>query len=46
MKVNDYIMTTIYGRATRVKVLAIHAFGTLDVQRADGQCFRLTGGAL
>jgi hypothetical protein len=46
MKVNDYINTTVYGHLIRVKVIAIHPFGTVDVQRADGQCFRLTGGAL
>jgi hypothetical protein len=43
MKIGDIITTTIYGRAVRVKVLAIHAAGTIDVQRADGQCFRVSG---
>lgn len=46
MKVNEYIITAIYGHLIRVKVLALHPFGTIDVQRADGQCFRITGGAL
>lgn len=43
MKINDYITTTIYGRNVRVKVIAIHAAGTIDVMRADGQCFRVSG---
>lgn len=43
MKINDYITTTIYGRSVRVKVIAIHAGGTIDVMRADGQCFRVSG---
>jgi hypothetical protein len=43
MKIGDYITATIYGRALRVKVLAIYAAGTIDVERADGQCFRVSG---
>jgi hypothetical protein len=43
MKIGDYITATIYGHAVRCKVLAIHAAGTVDVQRADGQCFRISG---
>jgi hypothetical protein len=43
MKIGDYITATIYGRAVRVKVLAIHTAGTIDVERADGQCFRISG---
>jgi hypothetical protein len=43
MKIGDYITATIYGCATRVKVLAIHAAGTIDVERADGRCFRVSG---
>ena len=46
MKINDYITTTIFGHEVRVKVLAVHSFGTIDVQRADGKCFRITGGPL
>jgi hypothetical protein len=43
MKIGDYINVSIYGRRIRVRVLKIHAFGTVDVQRADGACFRVSG---
>lgn len=43
MKINDYITTTIYGHNVRVKVLAIHPGGTINVMCADGQCFRVSG---
>jgi hypothetical protein len=43
MKIGDIITATIYGHAVRCKVLAIYAAGTIDVQRADGQCFRISG---
>jgi len=43
MKIGNYITTTIYGRAVRVLVLAIHRGGAIDVQRADGRCFRVSG---
>jgi hypothetical protein len=43
MKIGDYITTTIYGRVTRVKVLVIHAAGTIDVECANGACFRVSG---
>jgi hypothetical protein len=43
MKIGDYINVSIYGAPQRVLVLKIHAFGTVDVQRADGQCFRVSG---
>lgn len=43
MKIGDYITTTVYGKPVRVLVLKIHPSGTVDVQRADGQCFRVSG---
>ena len=43
MKIGDIITATIYGHAVRCKVLAIHAAGTIDVERFDGQCFRISG---
>jgi hypothetical protein len=43
MKPGDYITTLIYGRAVRVFVLAIHRGGSIDVQRSDGKCFRISG---
>lgn len=43
MKIGDYITVQVYGAPARVLVLKIHPFGTVDVQRADGLCFRVTG---
>jgi hypothetical protein len=43
MKPGNYITTTIYGHAVRVLVLAVHRGGSIDVQRADGKCFRISG---
>jgi len=43
MKTGDYINISLYGATQRVLVLKIHAFGTVDVQRADGKCFRISG---
>ena len=43
MKIGQYIYIDLYGRPERVLVLAIHRAGTIDVQRADGQCFRVSG---
>jgi hypothetical protein len=43
MKINDIIKLPVYGKLVSVRVIAIHAFGTIDVQRADGSCFRITG---
>lgn len=35
---------TLYGRATQVRILKIHPFGTVDVPRlSDGACFRVSG---
>lgn len=43
MKTGEYINVTFYGKTLRVLVLKVHAFGTVDVQRADGACFRVSG---
>ena len=43
MKIGDYITTIIFGKTQRVLVLAIHCAGAVDIQRADGQCFRVSG---
>lgn len=43
MKIGQYIHISLYGRLERVQVLAIHRAGTIDVLRADGQCFRVSG---
>ena len=43
MQVNTYINASIYGRVQRVLVLAIHRGGAIDVECADGRCFRISG---
>lgn len=43
MKAGQYIHISLYGRTERVLILAIHRAGTIDVQRRDGQCYRVSG---
>ena len=43
MKIGDYITATINGHDVCVLILAINGAGTIDVQRADGKCFRVSG---
>jgi hypothetical protein len=43
MKVGQYINLALYGNIERVLVLAVHRAGTIDVQRSDGKCFRVSG---
>ena len=43
MKIGQYIHISLYGRLERVRILAAHRAGTIDVQRADGKCFRVSG---
>lgn len=43
MKPGHYIRISLYGHLEKVKVLAIHRAGTIDVQRHDGKCFRVSG---
>ena len=31
------------GKVQTVKVLAVHPFGTLDIETESGHCFRVTG---
>ena len=42
-QVNQYIILTVYGKPQSVKVLAVHSFGTIDIQTKTGKCFRITG---
>lgn len=42
-KINDIVTITIYGRAMRARVLAVHRAGTLDVQIKTGECYRVSG---
>ena len=43
MKIGQYIHISLYGRLERVLVLAIRRAGTIDVQRSDGACYRVSG---
>ena len=43
MKAGQYIYISLYGRMERVLVLAIRRAGTIDVQRSDGACYRVSG---
>lgn len=43
MKTGQYIYISLYGKPERVLVLAIHRAGTIDVQRSDGACYRVSG---
>jgi hypothetical protein len=33
----------VYGKLQTVTVLAVHPFGTIDIETATGACFRITG---
>lgn len=41
--IGDTINVSIYGHKMTVIVINIHSFGTIDVQRKDGRCFRISG---
>ena len=43
MKIGQYIHISLYGKPERVLILAIHRAGTIDVQRSDGACYRVSG---
>lgn len=45
IKINDTFFIKLYGETPdKVKLLAIHEFGTIDVERlSDNKCFRITG---
>lgn len=43
MRVGQYIHIRLYGRMERVRVLAVRRAGTIDVQRSDGNCYRVSG---
>lgn len=43
MKPGQYIRMALYGHFEKVKILAVHRAGTIDVQRHDGKCFRVSG---
>jgi len=33
----------IFGKVQQVTILAVHKFGTLDIQLESGKCFRVSG---
>ena len=41
--VGQRITLHIYGKPQAVTVLAVHPFGTLDIETDSGKCFRITG---
>lgn len=41
--VGQKIQIAIYSKLQTVTVLAVHKFGTIDVETASGNCFRITG---
>ena len=43
MRIGQFIHIHLYGRMERVRVLAVHRAGTIDVQRSDGNCSRVSG---
>jgi hypothetical protein len=43
MKAGQYIHINLFGRLERVLILAVRRAGTIDVQRSDGQCYRVSG---
>ena len=44
IKTGSTFIWDIYGHLELVKLLAVHALGTFDVERiSDGKCFRCTG---
>ncbi len=40
------IETLIYGRMVTGKIIAVHSFGTVDIETESGNCFRVSGIAL
>lgn len=44
MKIREIVILELFGRPTRVRVLALHGRYTVDVERlSDGKCFRVSG---
>lgn len=43
MKPGQFIRLSLFGHYERVRILAVHRAGTIDVQRMDGRCFRVSG---
>ena len=43
MKPGQFIRLALFDHYERVRILAIHRGGTIDVLRSDGRCFRVSG---
>lgn len=41
--IGQKIQIALYGALQTVTVLAVHKFGTIDVETESGACFRITG---
>jgi len=37
------IQTSIFGRVVIGKIIAVHPFGTIDIELPSGNCFRVSG---
>lgn len=44
--IGETIETLIYGRMVTGKIIAVHSFGTVDIETESGNCFRVSGIAL
>ena len=42
-KVGDTKTMHIFGKVQTVTILAVHSFGTMDIQLNSGDCFRVSG---
>jgi hypothetical protein len=41
--IGQKIQMPVYGKLQTVTVLAVHPFGTIDIETESGACFRITG---
>jgi hypothetical protein len=41
--IGQKIKMPVYGKLQTVTVLAVHLFGTIDIETESGACFRITG---
>jgi hypothetical protein len=41
--IGQKIQMPVYGKLQTVIVLAVHPFGTIDIETESGACFRITG---
>jgi hypothetical protein len=42
-KAGDVKTMHIFGKIQTVTILAVHAFGTMDIELSSGHCFRVSG---